>query len=82
MCLEGTFNVIAIVDVTGTSFRHAMKAPFSSIRKGLRFVEGGVPVKIEGVHVLNTKSFILKIIGDVLLNFNCINVFIIKSFYF
>lgn len=64
MCLEGTFNVIAIVDVTGSSLRHAMKASFNSIRKGLKFVEGAVPVKIDGVHVLNTKSFILRIIGD------------------
>lgn len=69
MCLEGTFDVIAIVDVTGASLRHAMKASFQTIRKGLRFVENAIPVKIKGVHVLNTKAFILRIIGNFLLDF-------------
>lgn len=64
MCLTGTYKIAAIADVIGSTLRHVLKIPFWEFRKGLKYYESAMPVKIEALHVLNSNSFVKKIYGQ------------------
>jgi hypothetical protein len=64
MCLTGIYKIAAVVDVSGATIRHVLKIPLWEFRKGLKFVENAMPIRIEALHVLNTKSFIVKLFGE------------------
>lgn len=68
MCLTGTYKIVAVVDVSGSTLRHVLKIPFWEFRKGLKYYENAMPIKIEALHVLNTKNFIVKMFGELSAN--------------
>ncbi|XP_070500251.1 alpha-tocopherol transfer protein-like [Chironomus tepperi] len=58
-------EVIYLFDLKGLSLRYIFKPSVSSMRKGIKFLEGGMPYNIKAVHVFNTVSFIDWIIAIV-----------------
>jgi hypothetical protein len=49
-----TDGIIFLDDLEGASLSYLLRASFSSIRKGLTFVQDGIPMNIKAVHILNT----------------------------
>jgi hypothetical protein len=56
-------GVIYLFDLKGLSYRFLFKPSVSSMRKGLRFLEEGIPFEIKQVHVFNTVRFFNLIVG-------------------
>ncbi|RZB40160.1 CRAL TRIO domain containing protein [Asbolus verrucosus] len=55
-------GVVGVMDFKGISLRHLVKMKPSIVRTILRYVQEGFPCKLKQVHVLNSVSFIDKII--------------------
>ncbi|KAG5679563.1 hypothetical protein PVAND_009123 [Polypedilum vanderplanki] len=66
-----TFNhgpragVIYLFDLKGLSYRFLFKPSISSMRKGIKFLEEGIPFEIKQVHVFNTVRFFNLIVAIV-----------------
>lgn len=62
-------GIVFLFDLTGVGFKHLFKPSISSMRKGIKFLEEGMPCEIKAVHVLNAGYMFEKILGK---NFNAI----------
>jgi hypothetical protein len=52
-----TNGIIFINDSKDVSLSHLFRVSLSSIRKSLRFLQEGIPINIEAVHILNSVPF-------------------------
>ena len=57
--------MIYLFDLKGLSYRYLFKPSISSMRKGIKFMEEGIPIEIKQVHVFNTVRFFNLILGIV-----------------
>lgn len=55
-------GMICLIDMKGSRFGHLFRPSISSMRKGLRLLQDGCPVKLKAIHVLNTFPFVNMII--------------------
>ncbi|XP_037037520.1 alpha-tocopherol transfer protein-like [Bradysia coprophila] len=66
MCImdEGTVNGYMIVmDMSGVTFGHLAKLGISTLKKYMLFVQEGLPVRLKGLHFVNTVSFMDKVLA-------------------
>ncbi|CRL02024.1 CLUMA_CG015172, isoform A [Clunio marinus] len=47
-------GIVFLFDLQGVGFMHLFKPSISSMRKGIRLVEEGMPIQMKAVHVLNS----------------------------
>lgn len=57
-------DTIFLFDLTGATFKHALKPSISSIRKGMHFLESATPLNIKAVHLFNAMPFMTYIFGE------------------
>ncbi|KAE9526635.1 hypothetical protein AGLY_013283 [Aphis glycines] len=68
MAMDACFKVdgtcpgyIFLFDMRGVRLGHLTKLSISSLRKFFTFIQEGLPVRLQGIHVLNTQSIVDKI---------------------
>jgi len=58
-------GIIFVDDLEGASLWHLFRPSINSIRRGLKFLQEGSPFDVKAVHVLNTPTFLDKILAIV-----------------
>jgi len=68
MAMDACFKVdgtcpgyIILFDMRGVRLSHLTRLSISSLRKFFTFIQEGLPIRLKGIHVLNTQSIIDKI---------------------
>ena len=56
-------GTVFIDDLQGATIWHLFRPSLTSIRKGLRFLQEASPFDVKAIHILNTTSFLNKIIS-------------------
>lgn len=54
---------IYIIDPTGGTFGHLLKFSLSAVRKYFFFVQEALPVRIKGIHIINTFALVDKVLA-------------------
>lgn len=58
-------GIMFVDDLEGATIWHLFRPCLNSIRKGLKFLQEGSPFEVKAVHVINTPSFLDKILAIV-----------------
>lgn len=56
-------GVVYLFDLRGVGLMHLFKPSISSMRKGIQFLDEGMPIEIKAVHVLNSGMIFEMIVG-------------------
>ncbi|XP_050439712.1 alpha-tocopherol transfer protein-like [Adelges cooleyi] len=59
----GTFDdLIVVINCDGLQWRHVVKIPLGILTKLIKFIQGGLPLRLKAVHFVNTGSAMKKLI--------------------